>query len=108
MGSRAKVKINASSADQAIVITKASQGTPGLKYFRPIQSIIANGVTNARRRALKKSSTLRRSRPQAQPIITQKKRTMPTQNSQMLRPASHHTPTRLIKKSPRPDRKGTV
>ncbi len=100
--------MRASSADQARVMTKASHGMPGLKYLRPIQSIMAKGVTKARRSALKNSSTVRRNRPQAQPSITQKNRTIPTQKSQMLRPASHQTPTRLTRKSPRPERKGTV
>jgi hypothetical protein len=38
-----KVKISPSSADQPSVSRKAIHGTPGLKYFRPIQSIITNG-----------------------------------------------------------------
>ncbi len=100
--------MSASSADQPMVSRKASHGTPGWKYLRPIQSSRANGVSMTNRRDLKPSCKVSFRRPQAQPMSIQTKRAMPTQKSQTLRPVSHQRRTRATRNSRRPARNGTV
>src|SRR5215472_10943771 len=98
----------ASRADHPNVSRKASQGTPGLKYRREVQSSTRRG--DWKRFLIVAAAILAASRnpPQIQPTMTTTSRTTPDQRNQTLRPASHHDMAMAVANRPRSDRNGMV